>query len=247
MENLIDIFNINNEKILNKKIQKKYFYNSDNLKKTEKNIIKDNIDKIELILMMQPNIVKIPSYEDEDTEYIELALIKVYILKEGKELEIAEIINKLIQYPIILILEYEENITMALSEKRKDKITGQNNILEDILVLKNIKKYKNYEEYLISLMYLNKVNLKEYYKDLYKKTYALEISRNLDCYEKISNKQYQELKESYYILKNLDLNIETYRNKIKEEKDIGRRVDLNLNMRKLETKREKLFKNLQEI
>lgn len=128
-----------------------------------------------------------------------------------------------------------------------DKNTGENNVIEDILVIKDIYNFKNIEDYLISIMYVNTTNLYEYYKDLYRKTYALEISRESDNFESISEQPLKILQDSYNKLIKIDRNISSYRNKIIEEVDIGRRVDLNVQLKKEEEKRNNLFEELKEV
>ncbi len=247
MENILEVFNIKDEYVLNQKVFKKFFYESENLKQYQKNLIKDYVDHINLIAILKPNIINIPEYEDENIQYLEIAIIEISLIKEGKEEEISETINKMIQYPIILFFKYDESISLSLCEKRLDKQTGENNIIEDILVLKDIYNFKNIEDYLISIMYLNNTNLYKYYKDLYKKTYALELSREVDNYEAISKQPLEILQESYDILMKIDRNILSYKNKIMEEIDIGRRVDLNIKLKKEEKKRTKLFEELKEV
>lgn len=247
MEKIMEVFNIKDEYILNQKIFKKFFYENGNLKQNQKNLIKNYVDDISLVTMIKPNIINIPEYEDENIQYLEIAILEINLIKEGKEEEISEIINKMIQYPVILFIKYDRAINLSLCQKRLDKQTGENNIIEDILVLKNIYDFKNVEDYLISIMYLNNTNLYEYYKDLYKKTYALELSREVDNFEAISKQPLEILQESYNKLIKIDRNILSYRNKIIGEVDIGRRVDLNIKLKKEEKKRTKLFEELKEV
>lgn len=247
MKKIMEVFNIKDEYVLNQKIFKKFFYENENLKQYQKNLIKKYVDYINLVTILKPNIISIPAYEDENIQYLEIAILEINQIKEGKEEEISEIINKMIQYPVILFLKYDKIINLSLCEKRLDKQVGENNIIEDILVLKDIYSFKNVEDYLISIMYLNNANLYEYYKDLYKKTYALEISREVDNYEAISKQPFETLQESYNKLIKIDRNILSYRNKIMGEVDIGRRVDLNMKLKKEEKKREELFEELKEV
>lgn len=247
MDNILEAFGINDEYILNRKIFKKFFYEHDKLKKSQKNIIKDYVEEINLNAMLRPNIIKIPAYEDNTVQYLEIALIKVNLIKEGRERELAEIINKMIQYPIIMFLNYKDVTSIALCEKRLDKVTGDNNIIEDILLIKDIYNFKNFEEYVITIMYLNNMNLYEYYKELYRKTYALELTRDVDNYEAISKQPLDRLRESHRTLIEIEQNIISYRNKIMQEIDIGKRVDLNMKLKKEEKKRQNIFDKLKEI
>lgn len=247
MDKIIEVLNISDDHVLNQKIFKKFFYENENLMKSQKNLIKNYVDYINLLALLKPNISKIPEYKDENIQYSEIAILEVNLLKEGKEEDISQVINRMIQYPIILLLKYDEALSLSLCQKRLDKNTGENNVIEDILVIKDIYNFKNAEEYLISIMYLNSTNLYEYYSDLYRKTYALEISRELENFEAISKQSLEMLQESYIKLIKIDRNISTYRNKIKEEVDIGRRVDLNMKLKKEEKKKTNLFQQLKEV
>ena len=247
MEKIIEVFNIKDEYLLNQKIFKKFFYEDEILKQHQKNLIKNYVEYIHLVAMLKPNSIHIPAYEDENIQYLEIAILELNLIKEGKEEKISEIINKMIQYPVMLFFKYDKITSLSLCEKRLDKQVGENNIIEDILVLKDLYSFKNVEDYLISIMYLNNTNLYEYYKDLYKKTYALELSREADNFEAISKQSLGTLQESYNRLIKIDSNIVSYRNKIIGEVDIGRRVDLNIKLKKEEEKRAKLFEELKEV
>lgn len=243
----MEVFNISNEHLLNKRIFKKYFYENEILKKSQKNLVQKCVQDISLIAMLRPNIVYIPPYEDNNIQYLEVAIIEVNLNTNEKDNEISEVINKMIQYPIILFFNHKDVISISLCEKRLDKVTGENNVIEDILVIKDIYNYKNFDEYLISIMYLNNTNLSEYYKDLYRKTYALELTREVDNYEAISKQPLEMLQESYEVLIKTDQNIITYKNKIMDEIDIGKRVDLNMKLKQEEKKRDNIYAKLEEV
>lgn len=246
MEKILEVFNLE-DNILNQKIFKKYFYESEDLQKSQKNIIKSNVDEVNLISMVKNKNLNIPEYEDQQVQYLEIAIVEVTLNRSDKKMEIAEILNKLIQYPMVLFLKYKDQVDLSLCEKRKNQQTGENNVIEDIIVVENINSYSSYEDYLISIMYLDKTNIYNYYRDLYSKTYALELSRSIDKFEEISSMDLELLKTGFMDLKHLDRDIEVLKNKIKEEHDIGRRVDYNLEMKKLEKKREKLFDRLEDL
>lgn len=98
----MEVFNIKDEYLLNQKIFKKFFYEAEILRKSQKNLIRDYVEHIKLVAMLKPKIVNIPSYENGNIQYLEIAIVELSILKEGKEEELSETINKMIQYPVIL-------------------------------------------------------------------------------------------------------------------------------------------------
>lgn len=244
MNNFIEVFDIHEKYILNQTIFKKYFYDADALKKPEKNIIKKYIDNIKLVTLLKPETIKIPSYEDENVKYLEIALIEINLLKNDKLEEITKILNKMVQYPIALFFLYEESVTFSLCEKRLDKVTNNNNIIENTLVIENINNYSKLEDYYISLMYLNNMNLYKYYLDLYAKTYALKLSKEVADFESLASKKLDGLKEINERIENINNSILNLKNKIKKEDAINRRIDLNVRLKKEGKKKIKLIEKI---
>lgn len=246
MQKLMEVFNVEKEHIVNSKIFKKHFYDSQKLKTSEKNLIKNNIESLNLITLLKPETVKIPSFKDENVKYLEIALIEVVLSKEDKKAEITEIINKSIQYPIVLFLKYEDKLDISLCEKRIDKVRGDNNIVEDILIVEDVASYSKIEDYYISLMYLDNIDLYKYYLDLYTKTYALKLSKDLNIFEEIAEKEFLEIREIYKKIEVIDKNMANLKNKIKEEDAINRRIEFNVSLKKEEKKKEKLINDIME-
>ena len=240
----MEVFNVEKEHIVNSKIFKKHFYDSEKLKTSEKNLIKKNIESLNLITLLKPETIKIPSFKDEQVKYLEIALIEVVLSKEDKKETITEIINKSIQYPIVLFLKYKDKLHISLCEKRMDKIKGDNNIIEDILILEDIENYKKLEDYYISLMYLDNIDLYKYYLDLYRKTYALKLSKDLGIFEEIIEKDFLDIREIYTNIETIDKRIIRLKNKIREEDAINRRVEFNVSLKKEEKKKQKLINTI---
>lgn len=244
MDKFMEVFNVEKEHIVNSKIFKKHFYDSEKLKTSEKNLIKKNIESLNLITLLKPETIKIPSFKDEQVKYLEIALIEVVLSKEDKKETITEIINKSIQYPIVLFLKYKDKLHISLCEKRMDKIKGDNNIIEDILILEDIENYKKLEDYYISLMYLDNIDLYKYYLDLYRKTYALKLSKDLGIFEEIIEKDFLDIREIYTNIETIDKRIIRLKNKIREEDAINRRVEFNVSLKKEEKKKQKLINTI---
>lgn len=127
-----------------------------------------------------------------------------------------------------------------------DKVTGDNNIIEDILIVEDIEKYSKLEDYYISIMYLNNLDLHKYYLNLYTKTYALKLSKDLGIFEEILEKDFSEIREIYKRIETIDKNLITLKNKVREEDAINRRIEFNVSLKKEEDKKKKLINNIME-
>lgn len=114
---------------LGKKIFKKHFYEMD-MNATDKNAFSQDIDKITWRYTLKPETITIAKYEDEEREYLEVAVIDV-VLKSAKRCKrIAEVIQRAIPYPVLLIVVCGEEISLNVAPKRVSLVDNIKIIVE---------------------------------------------------------------------------------------------------------------------
>ena len=104
---------------VNSKMPKKVFTDNPtfDLRKEEKAVIKEYIEGIYFEYSLKPQILNIPRYEDENIRYEEIEIIRVKISEESKYKKVCELIQKYIQYPILLFVEYNNSINHSSHTK----------------------------------------------------------------------------------------------------------------------------------
>ena len=126
---------------VNSKMPKKVFTDNPtfDLRKEEKAVIKEYIEGIYFEYSLKPQILNIPRYEDENIRYEEIEIIRVKISEESKYKKVCELIQKYIQYPILLFVEYNNSILLNTAIKNINKIEKEKLSIEEMLYTDWIK------------------------------------------------------------------------------------------------------------
>lgn len=215
------------------------------LKKEEKTILKEAIDSIYFEYSLKPAILNIPKYEDDIVRYEEIEILKVKINNENKYSKVCELIQKYIQYPMIIIVEHDNSIKINVAIKKINKVDNSKLIIDEMIYTDWINKEEltdKEREFLksLSIINFNTNNLFSVYEGYvncvrsfiaakYKNEFELksinEVSNDIEVLDKITN------------LENQVINL---RNNIKKETNMGSKVELNVKIKKIE----KEIKNL---
>lgn len=105
--------------ILGNRVAKKLFLESDNISASDKKLLKDNVRNIYWSYTLKTSTCAIMPYKDEEREYIEIAVLEVELDKQKGYKRIAEIIHRMIPYPVLIGFSDDSgNIALSLAHKR---------------------------------------------------------------------------------------------------------------------------------
>lgn len=221
--------------IINKNIPKSYFYKNGNLNLKEREIFTKNIEKIIWLYSLKPNNINVSSYKDEEKEFTEIEIFKIYLKADSKLQNISEIIMKSIPYPILIEFEYEDKKAFAVERQRINKNDCSKNTIEEILITEIQSDDTNFMEKL-NFINFRYTNFFEMYLDLYN-TILIKKANNKGIY--LDSKEYNisEIMAKVELLQN-EINLE--QNKIKKETQFNKKVESSLKIKKLQKKLEEL-------
>ena len=114
-------------------IYKKMFIENADLSKTDRKILSEVIHKIIWRYSLKEETCYIRSYSDDEHDYPEIELIEVELNKAVKEQRIAEIIMHAIPYPMILLMKHDEKIRIWVSHQRTSQADSDRNVLEEMI------------------------------------------------------------------------------------------------------------------
>lgn len=158
---------------LDKRIFKKLFYDNGQLKAAEKTALSDDIDEIIWRYTLKPETINIPRYINSEREYHEIAIIQV-TLKNNKRLKrLAQVIQRTIPYPILLVFTLEDKVLLNIADKRINKADQSKLVIDDLIYTDwlNLNELNDYQH-----TFIEHFEMKQFsYQDLY------------DCYQSISN------------------------------------------------------------
>ena len=228
-------------------IFKKLFYDNADLNKTDRDLFTEQIDKINWAYCFKPETINIKPYKDEVREYPEIEIIEAKLVTAGKTKRMAEIIMRTIPYPMLLVFALDNKIQLFTAHERTNLADPSRNTLEefiftDWLDLDNLTdKDKTLLESL-EIRNLSYLNFYRFYCDIVDRLVIYNASKLTGGY--IKGKTAVEVKEIYDKIGELDEIVKNLKLKVKSEAQLNRRVELNIEIKRFEMRKNELLERL---
>lgn len=104
--------------LLDKRIAKKLLLEHSSLTSADKKTLSNDVAKLTWTYSLKADRVQVLPYEDADREYLEVALIEADLSQRGRAPRIAELIQRAIPYPVLLILVQGAGFCVSTAHKR---------------------------------------------------------------------------------------------------------------------------------
>ena len=237
---VLDYFKITQHCKIGKKIFKKHFSENFALKVYEKKILQEDIQAITLEYLLNSNNINIEPFINDEVDFGEVALISVVLLDNERVEKVAKIIQN-IPYPIVLIISHEDRFCIHLAYKRINQKDSSKVIISDEYVTPwmdiknlNIKEKKFLES--LDLKNQSFTNFEKFYSDLINKVIALKLSKETSSFvdPKDTNKEILDN------ISTLEIDIKELKSLIKRETHFNEKVNLNIKLKVLYDKLDKI-------
>ncbi|CDX01522.1 DUF4391 domain protein [Desulfitobacterium hafniense] len=114
-------------------IYKKLFYENADLASSDKALFTEGISKITWLYCLKPETINIQPYKDDTRDYPEIEVIEVEVTKDYKLKRIAEIIMRTIPYPMLLIFKLEDMVQLYVAHQRVNQSDSSKNTIEEFI------------------------------------------------------------------------------------------------------------------
>lgn len=84
----------------------------------DKRRITEGIEEVQWVATLKPTTIGVPVWRDEVREYVEIAVLSVELRAKAKTERLAELIHRAVPYPVFLIADASEGLTLSLAHKR---------------------------------------------------------------------------------------------------------------------------------
>jgi Domain of unknown function (DUF4391) len=85
----------------------------------DRRAIQDGIDELQWLGACKPATIGVPSFADDHREYLEIAVVGCAFRPEAKSGRLIELIHRAIPYPVVLITSDGQGITLSVAHKRR--------------------------------------------------------------------------------------------------------------------------------
>lgn len=222
---------------VNSTIYKKLFDENANLSKADKDLIKDKVSKMIWRYCLKAETLHVPPYVDEIREYPEIEFLEVQLDCEGNPKRLAEIIMRTIPYPMVIFFKSQDKVQLWLAHQRLNQSDPSKNTLEEFVTTEWLPEddplFKR-----LDIRTMRFTNCWTLYSDLvdavsiYNAEQFIGTTKTLDG--QIARKVLNEIAL-------LESEIVKLRNALKKETQFNRKLDMNMQIKKLETKRAMLL------
>ena len=223
------MFGISEKCCLNQFVAKKNFYTYSDMSSSDKDLFKDNISKITLTYQLQPNKINISPFKDDVREYPLINFFDIAVEKDVKIKRIAEIVMKSIPYPTVITFLWEDKKQIWTAHQRTNQNDSSKNTLEDFV----FTKWLDADDEVFDITTLNMNNFYTLYCGIVDKLSimrAQELTDNVQITGEEARKLTSDIQE-------LDSKIAMLKSKIKKETQFNKRMEMNIEIKKLEQKK----------
>ena len=203
----------------------------------DKRIILDGIDELQWFAACKPATIGVPSFKDDTREYLEIATVGCAFRPDAKTARLIELIHRAIPYPVLLITTDAEGAALSLAHKRPAEREAGRIVVDRVVTTGPIGSSAFDQAFLASLALVRQPrhNLNTLYDGWLARVEALQAAKVSGAYLATDDKDaVQRRREALETHTRLQREIALLRAKAGCEKQMKGRVDLNLQIQRLQ-------------
>ena len=236
MENY-EFFNIPQSCEVKNTIFKKLFYEHTDLSAADRTLFTDTINKITWLYCLKPETINIRPYKDDMREYEEVEFIEVELDLEKRTSRIAEIIMRTIPYPILLIFKWEDKKKLYVAHQRVSQSDSSKNTIEEFIST----DWLDNDSALFAKLDIRKMRFTNFFALYSDIVDAISIYKVSDVISDKGSITGAEARALSVHIEEVDGQITSLRAKLKKESQFNRKMELNIEIKRLEQNKNKLL------
>ncbi len=223
---------------LGKRVYKKLFYENAPLNATDKKAFTEDIEDIQWRYTLKPETINIARYEDDEREYHEVAIIQVSLKSPHHYKRMAQVIQRAIPYPLLVIFTDGSRIALSVADKRINRADRQKIRVEayyetDWMDLTNLSEVETAFLENCAITYFSYHNFHTFYGDLIARIIALNCSKLSGIYALETELSREERIDLLNSVRHTQLKLAELRADLKKESQFNRQLELNIQIKKL--------------
>lgn len=207
----------------------------------DKRQLQDGIEELTWHAALKPRTIGVPIFKNAEREYLEIAVLTALFRPQARVSRLIELLHRAVPYPVLLISEHGKNCHLSLAHKRWAQNEGGKVVVNDLRTVTFADGIFNPQDksFLASLelAQLPSENLHALYDGLLARIIALESAQITGSYRVPAGaNELAELRNNLEVLSHSARQLASLRAEARKEKQINRRVELNLMIQNLESR-----------
>lgn len=234
---------------LDQRVPKKLLFEEGAPSAADKRYIQDGIDELTWVAALKPSNIGVPLFKDAIREYVEIAVLAASLRPQAKAPRLLELIHRAIPYPLVLVTRHGGVTTLSLAHKRFSQAERSQVVVEDLVSRTAISSSPSAVEaaFLASLPIAAQPaqNLFTLYQGWLDRVAGLEVARLTGLFVLADTPSGAAgRKAALDACTRIQREAAALRANGATEKQFGRRVELNLELKRLEVTLAELMKTL---
>ena len=238
---IIDALNLPVGARVDQRVPKKLLLEQGAPTTSDKRQIQDGIEEVVWIAALKPINIGVPAFKDNVREYLEIDVINISLRNKAKPTRLIELVHRAIPYPVLLITTHIEAVNFSLAHKRWSQGEAGKVVIEEVRRTAPFQPdIATAEEklFLASLALSRRpgTNMFALYQGWFDCVSALEAARITTVFTMPNSAgRSSALREGLDKHDQIQRDIIALRTQAKKAKQINRRVELNLEIKRLES------------
>ena len=206
----------------------------------DKRQINEGIEQLIWVAALKPSTIGVAEYRDELREVLEIAVLRLTLRATAKAGRLIELVHRAVPYPVLLIAEQGSTVGLSAAHKRWSQAEASKTVLEGDVVTVEWDTDQDNQRWLgfcdaLALGQQPRTNLQALYQGWIDTLLALQAAHVTGAFAVPSSAgQAEHRREALKESARLGREIARLRTTAAKEKQIARRVDLNLELKRLE-------------
>ena len=237
---VIDALGIPPNALVEQRVPKKLLLEHGAPTVADKRQIQDGIAEMIWVAALKPTNIAVPAFRDDVREYVEIAVLAITLRSDAKPTHLVELIHRAIPYPLMLVAAQGDRVGLSLAHKRWSQGEAGKVVIEDVQRTTPFRPdapTREEAEFLTSVAVANlpSRDLFMLYQGWIDRVAALEAARITGAFAPPdSSDRSSALRVGLNNYVRLQRDIAVLRAQAAKEKQINRRVELNLEIKRLQ-------------
>jgi hypothetical protein len=217
---------------------------------SDKRQINEGIEQLVWVAALKPTTIGVTEYRDELREVLEIAVLQLTLRAAAKVGRLIELVHRAVPYPVLLVADQGCNASLSLAQKRWSQAEAGKTVLEGDVVTVEWDAEQDAERWpafsnALGLDQQPRTTLEALYQGWIDTVLALQAARMTGAFSAPTNpEQAGHRRQALQECERLAREIARLRATAAKEKQMARRVDLNLELKRLEAAQAAAHANL---
>jgi len=199
--------------------------------------INEGIEELLWLAALKPTTIGVPEYRDAVREYLEIAVLSLALRPSANEGRLVELIHRAIPYPVVLFTQQSDHAALSLAHKRWSQGEAGRMVLDDTVTSCELVQHPTAPAFLesLSLAAQPRAHLMALYEGWINSLQAFQAARITGRFVPPVNSEASAVRrEALVVHDHLTREIAVLRAQAERESQVNRRVDSNLEIKRLQ-------------